>query len=304
MSKEQLVELHPIGDCDSDQIIDFQEQADSAGRFISGTTAELLRDGYDDPAVWLHNGHADPENREAAFLVGRGWSATLDARRLIDGAGFPVMAINDYPKDGPKPWYWCAGDGPQYYSNRIWDDPDVMKFAPVAHTKVIRTREDVYEKERFTVDAPNVHFFNNVNNLMEVGSWLHVPYIAWGTSLHGPDTPWQFDSEGSGRSTMLIGLRLLWHLGYREVYLCGCDCDPHQHPAPKYWKVMFSFMEKLKPVFDHYGYNVYQTNPHSHLRMFDFVDLDEVIQNGNNRPSGASMGALLHQKHERQLGPV
>jgi hypothetical protein len=269
------VQLGNVSDPDV-AVLDLTSTEDAV-RYITGTTADLIRDGYDHPATWMHNGHANPEEDRAAFLIGRGWSATREKREKVANSGIPAMAVNDYPKGGPKPEYWCAGDGPSLYGNRIWDDPDVMKFTPYAHTKVARPREDAFEPVQTPVDATNSHFFHKVNDLLSMDEWLHVPYISWGTTVFGPDVPPQFHKEGAARSSMVIGMRLLWHLGYRRVYLLGCDCTPHHHPAPNYWKVMFHFIDQLRPVFDRWHYKVYQTNPDSHLRTFEFIDFDEAI---------------------------
>jgi hypothetical protein len=248
-----------------------------AEHYIAGTTEDLIRDGYDNSQPWVHNLHARPEDYAAAFLISRGWSATMEKREAIAELGLPVMAVNDYPADGPKPWYWCSGDGPSCFSNRIWDDPDVTKFCEVRNQKFLRPRESAYEPAQYTPDAPNVHFFHQVNNLMETEAWLHVPYIAWGTSLYGPDVPPPLIEEGSARSSMLIGLRLLWHLGFRRIYLLGCDCTPHHHPAPNYWKVMFKYIEQIAEYFPGNGLHVFQTNPDSHLRTFAFADFWQTL---------------------------
>lgn len=277
MIGEQESWLVPVAECDQTQILNPTEFCETAARFISGTGMDLIRDGYDNPQRWMHNVHAQPDDHKPAFLLGRGWSLTPDKRQRIADSGIPAMAINDYPKDGPTPRYWVSGDHAGFYSNRIWDDPSVMKFSSIGQVKAHRPREDAYEAMRFSTDAPNTHFFHSVNDLMENESWLHVPFIGWGTSLHGPNTPKQFHDSGSGRSSMLLGLRLLWHLGYRKVYLVGCDCTPHHHPAPNYWKVLFHYIDQLKPTFDRFCYNVYQTNPDSHLRTFDFINFDDVV---------------------------
>jgi hypothetical protein len=275
MSDDHPIQLAPPGQ--ASLVIDFEKAVEQAGRYIEGTAADLVRDGYDNPQRWLHNAHAQPDDRCAAFLVGRGWSVTPKRLKQLAKAGIPWMAINDFPKKGPKPRYWCAGDGPNHYGNRIWDDAEIMKFSPMGHVRMVRPRTDAYEPARRPMDAPNTHFIHPVNNLMELESWLHVPYIAWGASLHGPTAPSQFHKSGSGRSSMMIGLRLLWHLGYREVYMLGCDCTPHHHPAPNYWKVMFDYIEKIAPTFRRFCYNVYQTNPDAHLRTFPSVPFDKAL---------------------------
>lgn len=259
------------------EVLDFDYIANNSAQHVEGGPADLIRDGHDHPRTWLHNGHALPDDREKAFLVGRGWSASVENRQKIADAGIPVMAINDYPANGPKPEYWCTGDPCNYFGERIWTDPDVMKFSPFDFRMSERPREDAYAPRFDATAAPNIHFFHHVNNETEYESWLHTPWIAWGSTIHGPNVPKQFYSKGAARSSMLIGLRLLWHLGYREVYLLGCDCTPHAHPAPEYWNTIFYLLDQIKPTFQRFGFNVYQTNVHSHLRSFEFRDIEEAL---------------------------
>jgi hypothetical protein len=251
---------------------------ENAAYYVEGTTADLIRDGYDNPQPWMHNAHADPEDDRLAFLVGRGWSATLERRQALYDLNIPTMAINDYPSDGPRPWYWCSGDGPGSFGTRIWDDPDVMKFCALGNKDEACPREDAYVPKQTPRGSPNVCFYHKVNDLLSLEEWLFLPYISWGTTLFGKNVPPQFHKEGAARSSMLVGMRILWHLGYRRVCLLGCDCTPHHHPAPNYWKVMFALIEKLKPAFDHYGYRIFHTNIDSHLRTFPFVNFWKVME--------------------------
>lgn len=251
---------------------------DSAPIYISGTTCELIRDAYNQPVPWLHNAHAKPDDDKVIFLVGRGWSATRKRLEYLDKAGIPWMAINNYPEDGPKPRYWCTGDPPGYFGNRIWDDPDVMKFVPITSANGIRPRLDAYDHAKTPKDAPNVHFFNSCYDDPTYDNWLHTPWINWGTSMFGENTPKEWFAKGAARSSMFIGLRLCWHLGYRTVCLLGCDCTPGHHPAPMYWPTILYLAEQLKPTFDRYCYRVIQTNPDSHLRSFPIRNFDDLMR--------------------------
>lgn len=259
-------------------ILNWEKEMERAPNLITGSAKDLIRDAYNDSQPWLHNGHALPDDRRKAFLVGRGWSATPQKRKLLSRSRIPVMAINDYPDDPEcKPRYWCSGDPPSYFGERIWNDPDVVKFASMQSIKITRPRVDGYAPRFTSKDAPNVHFFHEVNNETEVESWLHLPYIPWGTSIWGPRCPSHFYSGGAARSSMLIGLRLLWHLGYREVCLLGCDCTPGHHPYPQYWNTIFHLINQIAPVFKRWGYHVCQTNQDSHLRCFDFIDFEKAV---------------------------
>ncbi len=250
--------------------IDFTNQT-GATRTVDGTFQDLIVDGHGHPAKWLCNAHANPKDNKAAFLMGRGWSATLEKREEIADAGLPVMAINDWPKDGPKPWYWCAGDPPGFYSERVWTDSDVMKFVGLHNAKAIRPRESAYAPACMAKDAPNTFFFHQATDEMDVDHWLFHPFIVWGSTIGCEGGPKQLYAHGAARSSMLIGLKILWFLGYRRIYLLGCDCTPHHHPASEYWNTIFHLMGQLAPGFRRWGLQVYQTNPDAYLRTFPFA---------------------------------
>lgn len=260
------------------EVLDFDALANLGGSVeVTGTASDLIRDAHDNPVRWLHNCHARPDDCKRAFLVGRGWFATHDRRKALAESGYPIMAINDYPKDLPAPRYWVAGDPAGYYGERIWNDESVMKFTAMASRESVRPREDAYAPRWTPRDAPNIHHYHQAANDVDVEGWLHKPWINWGATVHGKNVPSTYFEGGAARSSMLCGMRLLWHLGYREVCLVGCDATPGHHPAPMYWPSVIDYLRKLRPTFDRYKFGVYQTNPDSHIRCFDFVNFEEAI---------------------------
>lgn len=255
------------------KVANFERLFDEAASVISGSAADLIVDAHGNHLRWMHNVHAQPDDDRPAFLIGRGWSASAQRRRQIAESGIPAMAINDYPRRGPKPRYYVAGDGPSHYGKRIWSDPDVMKFCPTWGADVSYPREDAYAPKVPAKNCPNVFFYHQVANDAEVESWLHKPWISWGTTLVSD----QHNVFGSaaGRSSMLCGMRLLWHLGYRTIFLVGCDCD--YHPSKGYWPSIFHYLGKIAPTFERYGLKVIQTNPDAHLRTFPIVRFEECF---------------------------
>lgn len=263
----------------SNPAVNFADVVDKSPIFISGTACDLVRDGHDIPAPWWHNHEAHPDDTKTAFLVGRGYTATKERIQTLHDMGIPWMAINDYPMDGPRPNWWCTGDPASYFRTQIWDDPELTKFCAMSQKKIARPRNGAYDGPKLTsLDAPNTHFFHHVNNGMEIESWLHQPYITWGTTLWGKDVPAPLYSKSAARSSLFVGLRLLWHLGYRDVFLLGCDCEPHKQEFSGYWPAIFHQMEQLKPTFDRWRYDVYQTNRNSYLRSFEYAPFDEVVK--------------------------
>lgn len=275
--KKRGLKVVPVAD--ASQVIDFDDLVEKSSTFISGTAQDLIRDGNDTPAPWWHNYEAHPDDAKTAFLVGRGFTATKERIKMIADAGIPWMAVNDYPMDGPRPTWWCTGDPASYFRKEIWEDHKLPKFCAMSQRKIPLPRNGAYDgPKRTSLDMPNTHFFHHVNNGMELESWLHQPYITWGTSIWGEGVPAPLYAKSAARSSMFVGLRLLWHLGFRDVFLLGCDCAPHSHEFSGYWPAIFHLMEQVKPTFDRYRFDVYQTNRTSYLRSFEYAPFDKVIE--------------------------
>ena len=240
------------------------------GRVCVGTDADLIVDGHGNVVPWLEDLRTRLTAGRTAFLVGRGWSATPAVWKQMTESGIPIMAVNDIPA-GFEPAMWCTGDPPSYFNRDIWLNPRIVKFSPFEHCREFIPRLSAYgpDNQKKPVDCPNVHFFRkNLNH--DHRNFLATPWLCWGSHWFGKNTP--FCQENNGvKSSLLVGLRLLWHMGFDRVYLVGVDCAPHEYPYPSYIEGLNWHLERLKPVFDKVGYRVFNTNPDSHIRCFPFA---------------------------------
>lgn len=92
---------------------------------------------------------------------------------------------------------------------------------------------------------------------------------------------------------LLAVLRICFILGFRNVFLVGCDF--HMSTDERYWcdeegsrnaaennnesyRKLTSYFRALKPFFDREGFNVFNTNPNSALKVFEFANLDEALR--------------------------
>lgn len=246
-----------------------------AGRVCIGTAESLVIDGHGNVVPWLEDLRTRLTDGRRAFLVGRGWSATPAVWRQMTSIGIPIMAVNDIPA-GFEPAMWCTGDPPSYFNRDIWLNPRIVKFSPIEHCREFIPRLSAYgpDNQKKPVDCPNVHFFHkNLNH--DHRNFLQTPWLCWGSHWYGKNTPHCQDGNGV-KSSLLVGLRLLWHMGFNEVYLVGVDCAPHEYPYPAYIEGLNWHMERLAPVFDKAGYRVYNTNPDSHVRCFRFASVADA----------------------------
>jgi hypothetical protein len=97
---------------------------------------------------------------------------------------------------------------------------------------------------------------------------------------------------GGKRSVMLIAMKMLYYLGIRKVFLLGCDfnmsADSTYHFKQErhassvrgnnstYEELCHRF-EQLKPIFDKLGYQVFNCNADSNLKVFPFVSFEDAI---------------------------
>lgn len=95
-------------------------------------------------------------------------------------------------------------------------------------------------------------------------------------------------------NTMFAAIRLAFYLGVKTLYLVGADFrmpkdgDPYAFPQAKSksgvqsnnsaYLDMCCMFDGLKPHFDAAGFQVYNTNPESHLWSFPFISFDEAIE--------------------------
>jgi hypothetical protein len=240
---------------------------------LQGQTFDVVRDGYDRSAKWTY----ESADADTAFLVGRGWSASPLRWKSIADSGVTTMAVNDYPQ-GVRPRYWCTGDPPHYFDRRIWLDPQVMKFCPFEYSHMYLPRSSAYgpDNQLTPRQCPNIHYFHKSCN-DDPWEFLQTPWLSWGTLSMGEGTPYM-DERGDVRSSMLIGIRLLFHLGIRNVYLLGCDFTPTDHPNPEYYGILSTQLKTLRGVFERYGLRVLNANEDSHLRVFDIVPFEDALK--------------------------
>ena len=97
--------------------------------------------------------------------------------------------------------------------------------------------------------------------------------------------------------TMLIGLRLLHYLGAKTVFLLGVDFimkrtvgmvgnyafgeDRDENAIEsnnEHYRIAGGWLQSLKPVFEQFGFRVYNCNRESGLRAFEHVPFDDAME--------------------------
>jgi hypothetical protein len=201
---------------------------------------------------------------------------------LLKRPGILSLGLNNAVKSF-RPNLWVSVDPPDQFVRSVWLDPCIMKFAPICHAEKAIFNSDSWKfMDLRAGDCPNVVFFRT-NERFNARQFLSEDTINWGNHKE----------NGGGRSVMLAALRILFILGIRTVYLLGVDfrmnATVKYHFAQDrksgsirgnnatYLKLEKRFAE-LRPVFEAEDFHVFNCNPHSKLKVFDFVPYEEAVR--------------------------
>ena len=218
-----------------------------------------------------------------AFLICNGPSfASLD-RTQLNKPGIMTFGINNGPKTY-RPNFWTCVDDPVRFLKSIWLDPKITKFVPQAHFEKPIFDNETWEVMKTRVgECPNVIGYRR-NEKFVAERFLFESSFNWGNHK----------DFGGGRSVMLPALRILFLLGFRKVYLLGCDMKMTEKYAyhfdeqrskgavncnmSTYDRLKSDYLPALKPVFDAEGFNVFNCNPNSELKVFPYLPFEDAIK--------------------------
>lgn len=240
-----------------------------------------------------------------SFLVCGGPSAKQLSLADLDQRGVWSLAINNMAGYCRTNAFLCS-DPPSKFHNGIWQDPAMMKFVPTPKLDDCRGgirekigdefREKMIDGERLrTGKCPNTWGFERRSWMKPDESFFLESSAAWGNHNSGV----QRTGEEKTVCTMLLGLRMLYYLGSRRIYLVGVDfkMDPTKELCDNY-----AFTEERKPdaiqsnnsqfavvnkwmcrmqqngIFSKFGLEVYNCNERSGLRAFPFVPFELAIE--------------------------
>tara|TARA_R100000700_G_scaffold41062_1_gene59395 strand:- start:2065 stop:3021 length:957 start_codon:yes stop_codon:yes gene_type:complete len=225
------------------------------------------------------------------FLVLSGPSLRTHNLSLIHEEGAFSFGVNN-SWSVHRPTFWTCADPPKKFLSQGWLDPRILKFVPQGkeHNKIRKKIDGKFHSSSITTkDCPNVVYYPR-NTDFDHQFFLSEPTVNWG-NMGGVK-----DSLGlkGGRSVMLAAIRLSFYLGFRSIYLLGCDFkmeEGAQNYAFKQertkgavngnnstYNALIKRFEALKPLFDRRGLSVYNCNKESKLKIFPFRSLEDGIQ--------------------------
>lgn len=228
----------------------------------------------------------------SCFLLLNGPSLTTFNLELLRQRGIVTACVNN-GWGLFKPNIWIAVDPPGNFADAGWKDPSIMKFVPKSHFG-----QHIHEKletgefrvtEQTVSDMPSVIGYPT-NTRFQIGTFLTEGSVNYGNRTGLAD---ELGNVGS-RSVMLAALRILYYLGFRNVYLVGADFrmsnnQPYAFPQDKgpggvagnnnTYRILNSRLKALKPVFEANGFHVFNCTKDSGLEAFPYADFEESIKN-------------------------
>lgn len=232
----------------------------------------------------------------ACFIVLSGPSLkTLDLA-LLQRRGIFTLAVNN-AATVIRPNAFAYVDPPLKFCDAIWLDPAVLKFVPDRHfNRPLRTRQadgrigplQTDGRAVLVKDVPGVIGMRR-NASFDPDTYLPEASINWGSDKKNA----RRTGQPHVLNSMFCCIKLAYALGFRVVYLLGCDFSmtaqqPYAFDAGKHaagvdsnngcYLKMNQMLAALRPRFDAAGFSVFNCNPQSRLTAFDHVGFAEAIQ--------------------------
>jgi hypothetical protein len=233
----------------------------------------------------------------SCFLMLSGPSSLNNDLSLLRRRGIYTVAVNN-AATVIRPNAWVFVDPAEKFHSSIWLDPAVLKFVHHRCTEH-RLRQKLPTGEFLPLKLSNgqtarvqdmpgvIPMIRNAD--FRPSRWLTEPTINWGNSKRST----RRNGFPRDLNVMLCALKLCYVLGFRAVYLLGCDFlmneqQPYSFAESKHaaacggnnrkYNNIEAMLRLLKPHFDAAGFHVFNTNERSGLTLYPFVPYTEAIE--------------------------
>jgi len=256
--------------------------------FIQSPPMLYTREGHN---LWL----GDMYRGATAFLIcnGPSFGSILDleidfkgkkrtGREILNYPGFVTMGVNNGPRSF-RPNLWTCVDTPSHFIKSIWLDPKIMKFVPFSFPdRQLFDNEKWVDMDTTVGECPNMVYYKR-NEHFAADQFLFEDTFNWGNHK----------DYGGGRSVMLVAIRMLYHLGIRTVFLLGADLNMSENQKYHFeqerskgsisgnnstYKMLNERFDALKPIFEKYGFKVFNCNLDSKLHSFPKIKFEDAVE--------------------------
>jgi len=218
------------------------------------------------------------------FLICNGPSFNEMNHDLLKQPGIITFGINNGAHVF-RPDFWTSVDAPHRFMDSIWRDPKITKFVPMSNMEKKFYVTDAYDNGHWSHRGPdscrNIIGYKR-NETFEPEMFMTQPTINWGNHKE----------RGGGRSVMVAAIKLIYCLGFRRVYLLGCDFnmskdqkyffEEDRNPQAiknnnNSYEIMRGYFERLLPYFEATDFEVYNCYEYSGLKTFPFKSFKDAI---------------------------
>jgi len=236
-------------------------------RLLYGVTYNTEYALSDELLKQLYNVHQG----ERCFVIGTGPSLNkTNFARIKDEVLFGTNKLYlDTKRFGIAPQYWCVADPDLFWTIH----PEVLKL----------------ETCLFLTDGAAQRFLQNKSAFMSYHDDYFEPIVT--RPLSDMKTSMEFSENAldgiNGGMVTLSCLQLAFFMGFKEVYLVGCDCTSkgsHSYETSNVqgnddWDILFKTYEVCKKVYEENGRKIYNATVGGKLEVFERVKLEDLKLN-------------------------
>ncbi|MFW6247185.1 MAG: hypothetical protein ACOC22_03385 [bacterium] len=239
---------------------------------------ELTFSTFDKKPLYLENHF----NGSSCFLVLCGPSLNNYDLSKLEQPGIMTLGVNNSPAVF-RPKMWTCVDHPARFMISVWKDPSILKLVPFhKHKNEVFDNYNWKETNIKVKELSNVVYYHR-NEKFNPETYFTEKTINWGNHK----------DYGGGRSVMMAALKMLYVLGFKNVFLLGCDFKMTYDSKNYAWdqgrtkgsvncnnntySKMIERYKQLQPYMEKYDFHVYNCNPFSNLEVFPFIEYDDAI---------------------------
>lgn len=240
---------------------------------------ELTFSTFDKKPIYIENIYKNL----SCFLILSGPSLNNINLSLLNNPGIMTFGVNNSPSIF-RPKLWTSVDEPERFMISIWKDPTILKFVPFFKgDKNIFDNYNWVKTNILVKDNPNVIYYHR-NEHFIAENYLTEKTVNWGNHK----------KYGGGRSVLLAAVKICYLLGFRKVFLCGCDFKMEIGKENYAWKqdrtksavncnnntynAMINRFTQLRPFFEQNDFFVFNCNKNSGLKVFPFIDFEDAVE--------------------------
>ncbi len=226
------------------------------------------------------------------FFLGCGPSLLDYNLNSLSQRGLITFGVNGMAANVFRPNFWTSVDTPLSFHESIWLDPTIIKFVSGGWSGYKFSTENRGQSNLVVKQCPNIILYDK-NDYFEPDKFFTESTIAWGCAENVKDSL----GITGGRSVMLVAFRIMAYLGFKRIYLLGCDFNmqydiekrglgktyafeqyKNQHACDTNNKGFERISKRLKsliPALQSQKIKVYNCHAKSRLTIFPYKSFDD-----------------------------